>query len=122
MGILDIFSKNKESYHSLKNNYKLLQDDYLKLKALNKELSDNLELMRKENQYYADYIIQLRQASNNEKSVKIEENIGNIPDAITPSINVTPRLQDEPRYTNLGDESLRMDKFPGKIGYIPRKK
>jgi hypothetical protein len=28
----------------------------------------------------------------------------------------------EPTYTNLGNEAMRIDKFPGKIGYIPKKK
>ena len=78
--------------------------------------------MRKENQYYADYILQLRQGSHIEKSTQVEGNNEDIPEIVLPTANPTPKLQGEPRYTNMGNESLRMDKFPGKIGYIPRKK
>jgi len=115
MGFLNIFSKEKDDYQSLKKNYKILQDEFTKLKASNRELNDNLELMKKENQYYADYILQLRQGSHIEKSTQVEGSSEDIPEIILPTANPTPKLQGEPRYTNMGDGSLIIDKFPGKL-------
>jgi len=101
----------------------MLEEKYLRLQQINQELSDNLDLMTKENQYYLEYVNKLRAEIDKDKTVSSDNsNDKERQNSFVSCSNTQCDSQREPRYTNMGRESLRIDKFPGKIGYIPRKK
>lgn len=116
MGFFDFLKKGKDDYQNLKLNYSMLQKEYQNLEAINQKLSEDYELIKKENQYYIENIQKLREElgrnSNSQNTQNFDATI--VPNTPLPS-------QEDPRITNIGRESLRYDKFPGKIGYIPKK-
>jgi len=112
MGLFKPLPKKNAEYEALKIKYSMLEDKYLRLEEIKQGLTDDLDLLRKENQYYSEYIDRLEKELNDKKEQSI----------FSPPLMNKPDSTKGPRITNTEKGSLIYDKFPGKIGYIPKKR